>query len=68
MTKTDLMTVPMFAEKVRCKPLQRLPGGVWQVKGLKKILSKAGLHPFLFRSANSERVLKLMKEAEQGDG
>ena len=65
MTKTDLMTVPMFAEKVG---VDRNTVTKWvrsgKVKGFKKDPFNGRTSPIFIPITELERVLKLM--AEQG--
>ena len=65
MTKTDLMTIPMFAEKVG---VSRNTVSRWvqsgKVKGFKKDPFNGRTSPVFIPVSELERVLKLMKEAE----
>jgi hypothetical protein len=69
MTKTDLVTVPMFAAKVGVK---RETVTRWVQKGLVKGFKKDPFNrrtsPVFIPVSELERVLKLMKAAEQGNG
>jgi predicted site-specific integrase-resolvase len=66
MTKTDLMTVPMFAEKVG---VNRFTVTKWvksgKVKGFKKDPFDGRTSPIFIPVSELERVLKLMKKAEE---
>jgi hypothetical protein len=67
MAKTDLMTVSMFAEKVgvtRATVTRWVQSG--KVKGFKKDPFNGRTSPVFIPVSELERVLKLMKEAEQG--
>ena len=69
MTKTDLMTVPMFAEKVgvtRATVARWVQSG--KVKGFKKDPFQGRTSPVFIPVSELERVLKLMAENEQGSG
>jgi len=67
MTKTDLMTVPQFAAKVG---VSRFTVTKWvqsgKVKGFKKDPFQGRTSPVFIPVSELERVLKLMKENEQG--
>lgn len=66
MTKTDLLTIPMFAEKVgvdRNTVSQWVRSG--KVKGFKKDPFEGRTSPVFIPVSELERMLKLMKEAEQ---
>jgi predicted site-specific integrase-resolvase len=66
--KTDLLTVPMFAEKVG---VDRTTVAKWvqsgKVKGFKKDPFQGRTSPVFIPVSELERVLKLMKEAEQNE-
>ena len=69
MTKTDLVTVPMFAEKVgvtRETVTRWVQSG--KVRGFKKDPFNGRTSPVFIPVSELERVLKLMKKAEQGGG
>ncbi len=67
MEKTDLLTVSMFAEKVG---VARNTVSRWvksgKVKGFKKDPFQGRTSPIFIPKSELERVLKLMKENEQG--
>lgn len=66
MTKTDLLTVPMFAAKVgvnRFTVLKWVRSG--KVKGFKKDPFEGRTSPIFIPVSELERMLKLMQEAEQ---
>jgi len=67
MTKTDLMTVPMFAKKVG---VTRQTVARWvqsgKVKGFKKDPFQGRTSPVFIPISELERVLKLMAEHEEG--
>ena len=65
MPKTDLLTVPMFAQEVgvsRFTVLKWVQSG--KVKGFKKDPFNGRTSPIFIPVSEVERVLKLMKEAE----
>jgi transposase len=67
--KTDLMTVPMFAEKVgvnRFTVLKWVRSG--KVKGFKKDPFEGRTSPIFIPVSELERVLKLMEGKSQGNG
>jgi transposase len=69
MAKTDLMTIPMFAEKVG---VNRFTVQKWvksgKVKGFKKDPFQGRTSPIFIPVSELERVLKLMAKNEEGNG